>query len=190
MINNYTDNLILDRLVSLKAPLEKATSLFYYQHENPYTRIIHDTKYNGRPLIGHTLARSHATELASEGFFDGIDLIIPVPLHPLKEFMRGYNQSMEIARGLSEASGIPIGDHLITHGWHGTQTRLNARQRRLNSLDRYRAVHPDELHGKHVLLVDDVITTGSTILSALEAIHDASPDTRLSVYSLALTKME
>lgn len=189
-ITDFTDNRLTQRLVSLRAPLQRATSLFYYARGSEYVRLIHDSKYNGRPSVGRTLAREHASGLVAEGFFEGIDLLLPLPLHPLKEWRRGYNQSYEIARGLSEITGIEIADNLRTRGWHSTQTRRSALQRRENVADRYRVIHPEELAGLHVLVVDDVITTGSTMLSALEAIHAASPTTLLSAYSLALTRFD
>ena len=186
-ITDFTDNRLTERLVSLRAPLERGTSLFYYIRGSNYVRLIHDTKYNSRPSVGRTLAREHASRLIAEGFFDSIDLLLPMPLHPFKEWRRGYNQSFEIARGISEATGIRIADNLRTRGWHSTQTRRSAVQRRENVAERYKVVHADELAGLHVLVVDDVITTGSTMLAALEAIHASSPTTRLSAYSLALT---
>lgn len=187
-VDDFTDNKLTERLVSLRAPLERATALFYYSRGSDYVKLIHDTKYNGRPTVGRRLAREHAARLAGEGFFDGIDLLMPLPLHPLKEWRRGYNQSYEIALGLSEVSGIEIADNLRTKGWHGTQTRRSAMERRENVADRYKVIHPGTLAGLHVLVVDDVITTGSTMLSAIETIHAASPTTRISVYSLALTE--
>jgi len=152
--------------------------------------LIHDTKYNRRPIVGRKLARIHARELVKSGFFDDIDLLIPIPLHFTKLWRRGYNQSYEIARGLSDVTGLPIGDNLIATRPHPTQTHKNASQRRANSIGTFRVKHPDELESLHILVVDDVITTGSTILAGLETLHTASPTTRLSAYSLALTKFK
>ncbi|MDE5692714.1 MAG: ComF family protein, partial [Duncaniella sp.] len=128
-------------------------------------------------------------QLVTAGFFDDIDVLIPVPLHFTKLWMRGYNQSHEIARGLSDVTGLPIGDNLIASRPHSTQTRKNASQRRANSIGTFRVTSPEELDSLHILVVDDVITTGSTILSALETIHSSIPSARLSVYSLALSKL-
>lgn len=187
--NDYSDNEMLDRLASMKFRVDRGTSMFYYQHDSPYVSLIHDTKYHGLPRIGRTLARNHSRSLLAEGFFADIDLLIPLPLHPLREYRRGYNQSHEIARGLSEVTGIAIAGNLRASRWHGTQTRLNARERRLNSDDRFRVDDPASIDGLHLLVIDDVITTGSTLHSALETIHKAAPSARLSVYTLAMTKM-
>ncbi|MDE6395352.1 MAG: ComF family protein [Duncaniella sp.] len=186
---DYHENELTRRLTSLHAPIDRATSFYYHIPGTDYVSLIHDTKYNRRPVVGRRLARMHAHELLPKGFFDGINLIIPIPLHFTKEWRRGYNQSLEIALGLSEATGIPVGDNLIATRPHSTQTRKKAAARRVNSIGTFRAQHADELAGLHVLVVDDVITTGSTILSGLEALHNSSPTTHLSAYSLALAKL-
>ncbi len=182
-------NELTDRLMSLRAPIERATSLYHYMSGTPYVSLIHDAKYNRRPIVATKLAAMHAREIVDSGFFDSIDLIIPIPIHFTKEWRRGYNQSYEIARGLSEVTGIPIGDNLTARRPHSTQTRKTASERRANSVGTFGVIRPEELKSIHILVVDDVITTGSTILAGLEAIHAASPTTRLSVYSLAMTKM-
>lgn len=186
---DYRENELTRRLTSLRAPIDRATSLYYHIPDTDYVSLIHDAKYNRRPIVGRRLARMHAQELLSTGFFDDIDIIIPIPLHFTKEWRRGYNQSLEIALGLSEVTGIPDGDNLIATHPHSTQTRKKAAERRTNSIGTFRTHHTDELTDRHVLVVDDVITTGSTILSGLESIHTASPTTRLSAYSLALAKL-
>ena len=183
-------NELTDRLASLRAPIESAVSLYHYITDTPYVRLIYDAKYNRRPIVGRKLAAMHAAEILDSGFFDDIDLIIPVPLHFTKLWRRGYNQSYEIARGLSDVTGIAIGDNLTASRPHSTQTRKNAAQRRANSIGTFRVARPEELDSLHVLVVDDVITTGSTMVAALEALHAAAPSARLSVYSLALTKLK
>ncbi len=186
---SYYSNELTDRLVSLKAPVTKANSLYYYVAGTPYVRLIHDAKYNRRPIVARNLAETHAKEMSAKGFFDDIDVIIPIPLHFTKQWMRVYNQSHEIAIGLSRVTGIPTGDNLIAPHSHPTQTRKNATERRLNPIGSFTVKYPEELENLHILIVDDVITTGSTILSGLEEIHSASPSSRLSVYSLAISKM-
>lgn len=186
---NYRENELTRRLTSLNAPIDRATSFYYHIPETDYVSLIHDAKYNRRPIVGRRLARMHAQELLPSGFFDSIDLIIPIPLHFTKEWHRGYNQAREIALGLSDMTGIPVGDNLIAMRPHPTQTRKKATERRLNSIGTFRTAHAEELTDLHVLVVDDVITTGSTILSGLETIHTATPTTRLSAYSLALAKL-
>ncbi|MCH5326448.1 MAG: ComF family protein [Duncaniella sp.] len=181
-------NIIHDRLVTLMAPVERCASMFYYSKESRYSRLIVDAKYQGRPSIGRKLAGRFASELQPAGFFDGIDLILPIPIHFLRRMQRGYNQTEAIAEGLSMATGIPVGSNLWARKWHSTQTRKNAEARRRNSASTLAVRNPQELLGKHVLVVDDVITTGSTMVAALETLKQSQPTVRLSVLSLALTQ--
>ncbi len=182
-------NIIHQRLAS-HIPIERATGLFYYYRGNPYTRLIHAAKYNGRPRIASHLASLFARRLQPSGFFDGIDLITYVPLHYSRQLRRGYNQSEHIALGISRITSITTLPTLIVTRRHNTQTRRDHYHRWLNSLHTY-AIDPDatQLSPRHILLVDDVITTGSTILACLEALHHAYPAARLSVLTLAVSNL-
>lgn len=179
-------NEIHTRLASVRSHPERCAALFSYRSGNPYSRLILAAKYGRRPSVGRKLAAWYATELQRVGFFEGIDLILPMPLYLNRFIRRGYNQSEHIARGLSEVTGIPLGDHLRTRGWiHRSQTRQSAAGRRSNVS--YRVIHPEELAGRHVLVVDDVITTGSTMVAALDALQSTEPSLTVSVLALGLT---
>lgn len=171
-----------------KVPINKAASFFYYYKENPYARMIQRAKYNNRPRLAFDLAAMFAGEIQTDGFFSDIDTIIPVPLHWFKELKRGYNQSMEIARGISSVTSIPVADNLIASRAHSTQTRRSSFERWLNTRSIFAVENPEELNGKHILLVDDVITTGATLLNCAEAIHNAVPTATISVATLAFTR--
>lgn len=188
-IDNFDSNLIHIRLAG-HAPIERAVAAFYYIRDNRYTRLIQAAKYEGRPRIAAWLARRMAIELLPKGFFDGIGLIVPVPLHFSKKWRRGYNQSDYIAHAVSEATGIPVGYNLKCRRRHATQTRRNAFDRWINARNLYSVVGPEELANSHILIVDDVITTGATLLSCCEALHRAAPSARISVLSLAITQMQ
>lgn len=96
--------------------------------------------------------------------FQGIDYLIPVPLHPKREKERGYNQSMVIARGISETTGIAIGEKFLLRSVNtATQTHKSKEERWKNVKDIFEVRHPEQLEGKYVLLVDDVLTTGATL---------------------------
>lgn len=180
-------NDIHDRLISLRVPLHKATSYFYYHRENPYAKLIHDTKYRGRYNIGRKLAAEHSMQLLPSSFFDGIDLLLPIPIHFLKYLKRTYNQSEKIALGISDVTGIPLSRNLESARYHSTQTRKSASDRKINAKASFKVKAPSELAGKHLLIIDDVITTGATMLEAMETLTAACPSVRLSVFSLALT---
>ncbi len=182
-------SLIHHRLAG-RVPIERAAGYFYYYRSDSFTRLIHAAKYNGRPNVARYLAREYAGEIKNDGFFSGIDLILPVPLHRFKLWKRGYNQTEYLARGLKDATGIAIGSNLVATRGHSTQTRKGSYMRWLNTRNIYDVVHPGELEGKHILVVDDVITTGATLLACCEAIHRSAPTATISVLTLAVSHLQ
>jgi len=178
-------NLLHERLAG-KAPIERAGGYFYYYRKSDYARLIHYAKYNGRPVIAERLGERYAREIYGDGFFDGVDLLLPVPLHWWKLVKRGYNQSEAIARGVSRVTGIAIGNNIVAMKSHSTQTAKGQYSRWKNTEGIYAVENVAALEGRHVLVIDDVITTGSTLLRCCEAIHVASPTTRISVLTLAV----
>lgn len=170
-------------------PIERAASMFYYYKGSPYVDIIHRAKYRQRPVILRKVARIYAATLAESAFFDGIDAVVPVPLHVFKLIRRGYNQSEYIARGISDMTGIPVLDGLKAFRSHSSQTTKSSFTRWVNAMNVYAVRKPERLAGKRVLVVDDVITTGATILSCVRAIEQAVPDVKVSVLSLGLAHL-
>lgn len=187
-IHRRHPNTIHDRLATTVTRVEKCASMFWYIRESPYSNLIKDAKYHGRPSVGRKLAATYAAELMASGFFDDMDAIIPIPIPFVRLLTRGYNQTAHIARGLSATTGLPVYDNLHSRWLQRSQTRRNARDRQRQSEGRFRVDAPEVLRGKHLLLVDDVITTGATMTAALEAVKHAVGDVRLSVLSLALTQ--
>ena len=166
-------------------PIEKGISFFHYTPHSPHSRILFELKYHNHPEVGKTMGRMMAEDLKATNFFNGIDLIVPIPLSRKKERQRGYNQSDWIAWGISEATGIPTDTtSVVRTKSNPSQTTLDHRQRRENVRDIFAVRHPGNLEGRHILLVDDVITTGATMLSCAEAIARACR-VRFSVLSLA-----
>lgn len=176
------------RIAAPGLPIDRTASMFHYIKDSPYSRLIQNAKYNNRPDIVRHLAALFSRELRLSGFFDGIDILLPIPLHYTKFLQRGYNQSMEIARTISSIADIPIGDNLKARP-HSTQTHKNAIERIANMAGIIKVTHPDDLHNKHILLIDDVITTGATLLTAAKAIHSISPSTHISVLTLTASKL-
>ena len=174
-----------------KVPIERATGYFYYQKSSPYAQILYDIKYRNRPQMGRWLAARAAGELRNSGFFDDIEVIVPVPLHPSKLAERGYNQSDYLARGLSQALGIPVIDALKSTRTHGSQTRRSATDRWLNAQHTYalRQAKASQIENKHILLVDDVVTTGATLEACTRALLTI-PGTRVSLFTLATARLD
>jgi len=173
-----------------KVPIERATAYFFYEKGAPYTAILHDIKYHNQPLMGRWLAARAVTDMAGSGFFDGIDAVTAVPLHRSKRAHRGYNQSEYLARGIALALDIPYIEALKAIRPHSTQTHKGAMERWQNIQGNY-ALNNDtaRLAGMHILLVDDVITTGST-LTACALLLKQIPNVKVSVFTLAAARLE
>lgn len=169
-----------------KFALGKATAFMHYAKDNDVQKILYALKYYGDSNLGIFLGRLMATELQPSGFFQGIDCIIPVPLHERKKRKRGYNQSEMLASGLADVTGIPVFKHLIVRDQYTeTQTRKGRFERWMNVQDVFSCPFPEELEGKHILLVDDVMTTGATLVSCADSLSGI-PRLRISVLTLAL----
>lgn len=179
----------MEQLFAGKVRIERAAALFYYEKGSPYASIIHDIKYRNMAQMGIWMGK-HAVQQMG-GFFNGIDAIIPVPMHRDKEAQRGYNQATMIARGISQATGAPTRAWVIATRPHTTQTRKGAYERWLNTRDTYAASPQAQqaLAGKHVLLVDDVITTGATIIACAEALAHI-PGITISIFTLTAARLD
>ncbi len=167
-----------------KFPVEHATSFLYYTRGGDVSRILRQLKYHGYKEIGEVMGRIAAAELKPSGFFDGIDYLIPVALHKRKQRKRGYNQSEWICLGLSRITGIPVlADALVRNKNTETQTHKGQYARWENVQNIFSCPNPTSLRGKHILLVDDVLTTGATLVACTDALKDI-PDLRISVFTL------
>lgn len=181
-------NSIHHRLGRTASPIIHACSWLYYYSDSPYANIVRSAKYGDRPALARAAARKYAKEIAGNGIFDDIDVILPVPMHWLKRLRRGYNQAEEVARGISDIIGLPVGDNLRALHSHATQTRRTLWSRASNIKGRFSLIASDELHGLNILIVDDIITTGATIVEAVRAITPAAPAS-ISALSLGLTHL-
>ena len=191
MLHNIEFN-SFEQLFAGKVPVERAAGLFWYERGDSFAQILHDIKYRNTPTMGRYLATIAAKEMQNAHFFSGIDYITPVPLHKHKLASRGYNQSEYIARGLCDATGLPLASLIIATHEHSTQTRKSAEERTLNTTGLYEPIHkrfrtlPPDVH---ILVVDDVVTTGSTLLSCIEPIHLAYPQVKFSLFTLAVARI-
>lgn len=181
----------MEQLFAGKVPIERATGYFYYQKSSPYAQILFDIKYRHCPEMGQWLTAHAARDLRASGFFDDVDVIVPVPLHPSKLAERGYNQSDYLARGLSQTLGLPVVNALRSTHAHGSQTRRGATDRWLNAQHAYalRTSHGRQLANKHILLVDDVVTTGATLEACAHALLTVA-GVRVSLFTLATARLD
>lgn len=169
-----------------KMPLERATAYFSYHKGSDFRHILHLLKYEDRKDLGEIMGRFMAAELSAAGFFEGVDVIVPVPLHVRKLRKRGYNQSECIARGISAVTGIPIDVASVVRVKHTeTQTRKSSYERWENVDGIFCLNAADAFAGKHILIVDDVLTTGATTTACADAFEGVE-GLRVSVLTLAV----
>lgn len=169
-------------------PVERAASLIYYEPHSEMAQLVYELKYHGRPDIGEDMGRLMAYEMQLARFFDGIDVLLPVPLSKKRLRQRGYNQSEMLARGVSEVTGLPVVTKALRREhFQKSQTLLNRQERRENVEGTFILKRPELLEGKHVLLIDDICTTGATLLACGEAMR-AVNGIRISILTLGFTK--
>ncbi len=168
-----------------QVPIERATAMFFY-NSTKTNNVIYQLKYLNNPKAGMYVAQLMASEIADSGFFQDIDIIVPVPLSWRKKLIRGYNQCDWIAKGISKQTGIPIVFDAIKRAKHNTtQTVLDHQHRWDNVNNIFRLAKAELVAGKHILIVDDVITTGATTISCMKELMKAGKGTRFSVLSIA-----
>lgn len=165
--------------------IERATAYFFFQKASIYQKLLHQLKYHNRSDVGVEMGRQFGAELAKSADFMNIDYIIPVPLHKKKERMRGYNQSEVIAKGMAEfLNGILDKKILIRKNFTETQTQKGRFERWENVKNVFECKQAKKIEGKHVLIVDDVMTTGATIEGCAYVLHEAA-NVKISVATLA-----
>ena len=168
-----------------RVKIEYASAFFYFSKGSVYQPVIHKLKYNSRADIGLEMGKMYGAELRRTPFSQ-TDLIIPVPLHPKKMKIRGYNQSEMIARGLSATLNVPVNTTSLIRGEATqTQTRKSRFDRFRNVEGKFLVTNAAELEGKHIILADDVVTTGSTLEACAIALLQ-SEGTKVSILTLAV----
>ena len=181
-----TDNPVEQRFWG-KARVEHGTAFCFFIKGSDFRKALHALKYHGGKEIGYVFGKYAACDIAESENFRNFDYIVPVPLHPTKFQMRGYNQSACIADGLAAILHAPVETtNLYRAVANPTQTKKSIVERWENAQGIF-AVHDAQLFvQKRLLLVDDVLTTGATLIACIEAIHSVTPTARISVFTLAV----
>jgi len=183
-IEDFSDN-VVSKIFYGRCEIAEAYSLLYFKKGGKTQNLLHQLKYNDKPQIGQrfgVLIGNEIKKFSKQNY----DALIPIPLHPKKEQKRGYNQALQIALGLSETSEIAVNNNLVRRQhYNETQTSKGRFSRWENTANIFSASN-DIKNYASVLIVDDVITTGSTIEACVNVIHSVNPDCKISVCSIGV----
>ena len=171
-----------------KVIFKTVTTYLFYSKGGLSQSLIAEIKYKGNRRFGIWIGAYLASDIKSSGFFDDIDLLVPIPLHKKKLRKRGFNQAEIIAQGISDTTGIPIDMNGLQRAIaNPTQTKKGSFERWLNTKDIFIVKDAECFKNKRILLIDDVFTTGSTIEAAIDVINKECENIEVSVLALALS---
>lgn len=183
---NHIEPTPLDQLFWGRVSLTATYALLYYKRTNSSQALLKALKYHRRSEVGAVFGRKIGTKLLTMDRFNTVDALIPVPIHPKKLAIRGYNQSEMLANGISEIINVKVERGFIIRNEHSESQTTLGRFKRWDNVDgKFSIIQSTNL--KHIALVDDVITTGSTLESIILSIQKKFPDIQISVISLAVT---
>lgn len=185
--HSYQDNPVA-KLFWGRVFLQSATAAYFFTKDNSIQKLMHALKYKKETDIGEKLGSVYGTELANSNLFKTVNTIVPVPLHEKKLKKRGYNQSDFFAKGLSQSMNLPYSSTALARvNATESQTRKSRFKRWENVQSVFCVADETALKNKHVLLVDDVVTTGATIEACANEILKL-PNTMVSVATIAFAQ--
>lgn len=177
----------LREYLTAQLPIEQAAALLYFRHAGRWRELIHNFKYHGRAPFAFEMGRWLGQELKQSDRYADLTAVVPLPLHPLRYISRSYNQSEWLAEGIAKELGIKVEARSVGRRRYTSPQALKpSYERAENVADAFTVRRPERLAGGHLLLVDDVLTTGSTMLSCAETMLEEIPDCRVSVAVLAV----
>ncbi|MCO5267342.1 MAG: hypothetical protein M9897_00405 [Brumimicrobium sp.] len=160
--------------------------MLYFSQENSTQKILHEIKYHNGKELGVYMGKMMGERIFNQANYTDIDAIIPVPIHTKKEFIRGYNQSMSIATGIQKTFQVPVVNALYRKTHDASQTKKSQEQRYENVKDKF-GVYTNKLQNiHHVLIVDDVLTTGATLESVVKAVLSVHLPIKISIATIAV----
>ena len=177
-----------EQMLSGRTPFVAATALYRFRQENTVRKAVHAMKFHSCTELCLLMGRQMGLALIGSGRFDDVNLLVPVPLHWRRRLQRGYNQSELLCRGIAEVMPREVNTTaLIRHRYTQQQSRQSGTQRVGNVEGAFRVRHPEALQGKHVLLVDDVLTTGATLAACCDALREVD-DVRISIATFSIAR--
>lgn len=185
LYSSHDDNRT-ERLLGGRTHFTHATSIFIFRHGNTVQRLIHAMKFHGNSELCLQMGRQMGLELLASGRFDDVDLLVPVPLHWRRRLSRGYNQSELLCRGIGQVMHREVNTRALRRHRYTHQQSLQASSDRdANVQGAFSLRHPEDLEGKHILLVDDVLTTGATLTSCCQPLAEVG-NIRISIATLSI----
>lgn len=182
----YIEPTSLDQLFWGRVSLHSTYALLFYKKTNSSQELLKALKYQHRPDVGIQFGQQIGKKIKNLEKFKSIDVLIPVPIHPKKEAIRGYNQSEMLANGIASVLGIKVATDFIKRNEHSKSQTTLGRFNRWDNVDgKFSIVQKSNY--THIALVDDVVTTGSTLESIIQSIKAKFPEIQISVISLAVT---
>ncbi len=167
-----------------RTKLDYATALFFYRKAELLQTLIHHLKYKRGTETGTYLGKMAGKTLVKLPLIQWTDLMVPVPLHPKKQRVRGYNQAAVIAGGIQSETGLPVSVNDVIRSFHSdTQTRRTRYERWQNVEGIFKVINPEPLQNKNILILDDIVTTGATIEALCMALNEV-PGVKLSVLTI------
>lgn len=182
--DNAWDNILL-RSVWDRVNVRRGTTMLAYSHDSPFHRLIIALKFRGKRELAVKLGRWAAMEAQRLDFWQDVDALVPVPLTRWRQFRRGYNQAEMLARGMSEVTGLPVVNLLRRTKNRKPQSRMKGEARIRNAEGIYEADVSAEWRGKRLVLVDDVMTTGSTLANCALALQNVDSSAEICIFPLA-----
>ena len=184
---SFLENSKLDKLFWGRINLEATYSLLYFKKENSTQTILHGIKYENKKNLAREMGKRIGKNIQTLPVFTTLDCLIPIPLHPRKEYKRGYNQSQLIAEGVAQQTHTTIFPHALKRIKHGVSQTQKGRYKRWENVQETFSVDPNALKNlKHIALIDDVVTTGATLEACAQEIKSLYPELKISILSLAI----
>ncbi|MFA7275017.1 MAG: ComF family protein [Crocinitomicaceae bacterium] len=178
----------LEQLFWGRVRIEHVYSWLTYQRETSTQTLLHQIKYKDKPQLAQTMGEKLGRQLEHFDWIKEVEAFIPVPIHPKKRFIRGYNQSEELVKGLTSVLNIPMDTDFIQRSLHTESQTKKGRFGRWDNIDgAFRRTNANKTY-QHIAIVDDVITTGATLERIVQQIHEKNPDLRVSLISLAFAQ--
>lgn len=183
---NYIEPTPLDRVFWGRVDLHASFALLHFEKNTSTQNLLHAIKYGNRPGLAFALGELIGQRIEKMNGFRNADLIIPVPLHPKKQFIRGYNQSEQLALGIGKILSLPVETKIVRKASHASSQTRKGRFQRWTNVDGNFLVKKGLPENMHIVIVDDVVTTGATLEAMILSIKQVYPKSIVSIISLAL----